>query len=193
MSVDEKRRNFLKGMKALGALVVIGGLVKPILEYVTVSGEIVTTFPKIKVTNISQLQVNQPFLFNYPLTNEPNYLVMLSQPAQYGIGPQNNIVAFSAICEHLGCIYNFRTSLAPYGGPDVPGGHCPCHGSLYDYLDDAKVVGGPAPCPVPRVILELDSSTGDIYAVGMEPPTIYAHGPSCSSDVEYDLQGGSVV
>jgi len=101
MSVDENRRNFLKGMIALGALVVIGGLAKPILDYATVSGEIVTTFPKIKVTNISQLQVNQPFIFNYPLTNEPNYLVMLSQPAKYGIGPQNNIVAFSAICEHL--------------------------------------------------------------------------------------------
>jgi hypothetical protein len=84
MSVDENRRNFLKGMIALGALVVIRGLAKPILDYATVSGEIVTTFPKIMVTNISQLQVNQPFLFNYPLTNEPNYLVMLSQPAQYG-------------------------------------------------------------------------------------------------------------
>ncbi len=193
MSVDEEKRNFLKGMIALGALIVVGGLAKPILDYATVSGEVVTTFPKVKVANISQLEVNQPVIFNYPLSNEPNFLVMLSQPAEYGIGPQKNVVAFSAICEHYGCIYHFRTSLAPYGGPDVPGGHCPCHGSLYNFLEDAKVVGGPAPCPVPRVILELDSSTGDIYAVGMEPPTIYSHGPSCSSDVSYDLQGGSVV
>ena len=193
MGVDEDRRNFLKAMIALGALVAVGGVVKPLLDYATVSEKALTTFPKVKVANISQLQVDQPMIFNYPLTNEPNYLVMLSQQAEYGIGPNQNIVAFSAICEHYGCIYHFRTSLAPYGGPNVPGGHCPCHGSLYDYLEDAKVVGGPAPCPVPRVVLELDSSTGDIYAVGMEPPTIFSHGPSCGSDVSYDLQGGTEV
>ncbi len=193
MTVDEERRNFLKAMVALGALVAIGGVAKPLLDYAIISEKVVTTFPKVKVTNISQLQVNQPFIFNYPLTNEPNYLVMLSEKAEYGVGPDGNIVAFSAICEHYGCIYHFETSLAPYGGPNVPGGHCPCHGSLYDYLQDGKVVGGPAPCPVPRVVLEFDSSTGDIYAVGMEPPTIFSHGPSCSSDVTYDLQGGSEV
>lgn len=191
MTVDRSRRNFLKAMVTVGALIAVGGVVKPILDYAIVSEQVSTTFPKVKVANISQLQVNQPIIFNYPLTNEPNYLVMLSQKAEYGIGPDSNIVAFSAICEHYGCIYHFVTSLAPHGGPNAPGGYCPCHGSLYDYLEDAKVVGGPAPCPVPRVVLELDSSTGDIYAVGMEPPTIFGHGPSCGSDITYDLQGGS--
>ncbi|MGC8557618.1 MAG: Rieske 2Fe-2S domain-containing protein [Nitrososphaeria archaeon] len=193
MTVDRNRRNFLRGMIAVGALIAVGGVAKPLLDYAVVSQNVITTFPKVKVANISQLEVNQPVIFNYPLTNEPNYLVMLDKPAEYGIGPQSNVIAFSAICEHMGCIYHFRTSLAPYGGPDVPGGHCPCHGSLYNYLEDAKVVGGPAPCPVPRVTLELDSSTGDIYAVGMEPPTIYSHGSSCGSDVTDDLQGGSVA
>jgi arsenite oxidase small subunit len=193
MAADRSRRNFLKGMIALGALLVVGGVAKPLLDYAVVSAGEVTTFPRVKVANISQLKTNQPIIFNYPLTNEPNYLVMLPEPAEYGIGPQKNIVAFSAICEHYGCIYHFVPSLAPYGGPDAPGGYCPCHGSLYDYLEDAKVVGGPAPCPVPRVDLEFDNSTGDIYAVGMEPPTIFNHGPPCGSDVMDDLQGGSVA
>lgn len=193
MAVDDERRRFLKAMIAVGAVVAIGGIAKPLLDYATVSESTATTFPRVKVANVSQLSVNNPLVFNYPLTNEPNYLVMLSQAAEYGVGPDSNIVAFSAICEHYGCIYHFTASLAQQGGPNVPGGYCPCHGSMYNYLEDAKVVGGPAPCPVPRVVLEYDSSTGDIYATGMEPPTIFGHGSSCSSDVTQDLQGGSEV
>ena len=31
-------------------------------------------------------------------------------------------------------------------GPEM---YCCCHGSIYDMLNDAKVIGGPAPRPVP--------------------------------------------
>jgi hypothetical protein len=41
------------------------------------------------------------------------------------------------------------------------------------------------------VILELDSSTGDIYATGMTPPTIYGYDTG-SNDVLADLRGGTL-
>ncbi len=192
--IDIGKRNFLKFLLAAGTVVAVGGALEPVFKYaLSYEKTGLTSFPKIKVANINDLQVNQPITFNYPLENEPNYLVKLGQPAEGGIGPNNDIVAFSAICEHMGCIYHFETSLKPYGGPNVPGGHCPCHGSLYDYLEKAKVVGGPAPCPVPMVQLVLDSTTGDIYAVGMNPPTIYDHGTPCGTDVTADLTGGTPV
>jgi hypothetical protein len=40
--------------------------------------------------------------------------------------------------------------------------------------------------------LQFDEATGDIYAVGMGPPTIFGHNTG-SSDVSYDLQGGTPV
>lgn len=154
-------------------------------------------FPKLKVANVGDLRVNKPLDFNYPLENTPNLLVKLGEKAEGGIGPDGDIVAFSQICQHLGCIYGYvKPDASPgcdssYAAPR-PVGYCCCHGSIYDYLHDAKVLGGPSPRPVPRVILELDSSTGDIYATGMTAPTIFGHHTG-SDDVSYDLQGGAPV
>jgi len=50
------------------------------------------------------------------------------------------IVAFSAICTHMGC------TVAPDGGELK----CPCHGSTYD-LATGDNTGGPAPKPLPQV------------------------------------------
>jgi arsenite oxidase small subunit len=145
------------------------------------SSTISSAFPRVKVVNLGDLTLNNPVGFSYPLDNEPNILVKLGEKAQGGIGPNSDIVAFSLLCQHQGCRYNVRGST----------GNCPCHGSVYD-LANGGANGGPAPRPVPQVILELDSSTGDIYATGMTPPTIYGHNTG-SDDVSYDLQGGTLV
>ena len=155
------------------------------------------SFPRVKVANTSDLKVNQPITFNYPLDNEPNIMVRLGKKAQDGVGPDGDIVAFSQICQHLGCIYGY---VAPGTSPSCdatynttgPVGYCCCHGSVFDLANGAKVTGGPSPRPQPQVILEYDSSTGDIYATGMTPPTIFGHNTG-SNDVTSDLQGGTPV
>jgi Rieske Fe-S protein len=71
---------------------------------------------------------------------------------------ESEIIAFSRICPHLGCIYNFvgdyREVTAGYGGyvPPKERQHalmaCPCHLSIYDPADPTnpgRVVSGPAP------------------------------------------------
>jgi Rieske Fe-S protein len=73
---------------------------------------------------------------------------------------ENEIIAFSRICPHLGCIYNFvpewREVTSGYGGYMPPEGQrhalmaCPCHLSIYDPADPiqpGRVVSGPAPRP----------------------------------------------
>jgi arsenite oxidase small subunit len=153
-------------------------------------------FPRVKVAQLSDLQVNQPVTFNYPLDNEPNFLVKLGKKAVNGVGPDGDVVAFSSICQHLGCIYAFQASgTSPKCNPsyaaDRPVGYCCCHGSVYDLLQNAKVISGPSPRPQPQVMLEVDSS-GNIFAVGMGPPTIFGH-ETGSNDVSADLQGGNPV
>lgn len=188
------RRDFLKTATVLSAFLVLGGVAAVIKSiFPKVSPEASQSgFPRVKVANLGDLQVNQPVTFNYPLGNEPNILVKLGQKSEGGIGPDGDIVAFSQICQHLGCIYAYQ---APGASPQCdssykapgPVGYCCCHGGIYDFLNRGKVVGGPPPRPLPQVILELDSTSYDIYAVGMTPPTIYGHHTG-SDDVAYDLQ-----
>jgi len=50
------------------------------------------------------------------------------------------VVCFSAICTHLGCV------VAPSGTKLI----CPCHGSQFDALT-GKVLNGPATRPLPKI------------------------------------------
>jgi arsenite oxidase small subunit len=146
---------------------------------------------------VSDLAGGKSVTFNYPLEETPNLLVKLGVKAQGGVGPDGDIVAFSQICQHLGCIYGF---VAQGESPSCdssytasgPVGYCCCHGTAYDLVNGAKVIAGPAPRPAPQVILEYDTTQGDIYAVGMLPPTIFGHSTG-SDNVLDDLQGGTLV
>ena len=60
--------------------------------------------------------------------------VIVSQPTK------GDLVAFSAICTHMGC------TVAPQGDQLV----CPCHGSTYD-LATGDNTGGPAPKPLAKI------------------------------------------
>jgi arsenite oxidase small subunit len=200
-SADASKRNFLKLAVTASAVFAVGGvaeITKSITNSATPGAGTAgaTTFPRVKIANASQLQVNSPLSFNYPLDDEPNILLKLGLAADNGIGPDADIVAFSQVCQHLGCLFGFQAkgtspSCSKSYVADGPVGYCCCHGSIYDLAHGAQVVGGPAQHPLPRVMLELDS-TGDIYAVGMTPPTIFGHNTG-SSDISADLQGGNLV
>ncbi len=196
---DDSKRVFLKvavvasGLLAAGAA---GSILRSVISTAAPSQVAPTTFPRVKVANLTDLAVGAPIIFNYPLDDEPNVLVKLGVPATNGIGPDGDIVAFSLICQHLGCIWGFLpTGGSPpcsptYKAPE-PVGYCCCHGSVFDLTSAARVIGGPSPRPQPQVTLEVDAS-GAIFAVGMGTPTIFGHNTG-SSDVSADLQGGTLV
>ena len=198
---EKNRRNFLKIAISVSTLLLVGGIaaiVKSITNPAPSQNQNAgpPVFPRVKVAQLSDLQLNQPVLFNYPLDNEPNMLVKIGQKAEGGIGPEGDIVAFSALCQHLGCVFGFQAAgTSPQCNSSYhassPVGYCCCHGSIFDFQHHAQVISGPSPRQQPQVILEIDSS-GTIYAVGMTPPTIFGHNTG-SSDVSSDLQGGTPV
>lgn len=60
----------------------------------------------------------------------------------------DGIVAYSAVCTHTGCdVVNWH--------PDRRLLECPCHNSVYDPMEGAKVVGGPAPRRLPALPLRI--------------------------------------
>ncbi|MFQ6607343.1 MAG: ubiquinol-cytochrome c reductase iron-sulfur subunit [Fidelibacterota bacterium] len=52
--------------------------------------------------------------------------------------------SLSAVCTHLGCITNYRTSEQKIA--------CPCHGSIFDLK--GEVLSGPAPKPLKHLLIE---------------------------------------
>ncbi len=93
---------------------------------------------------------------------------------------ESDIIAFSRICPHLGCIYNFvpdwREVTAGYGGyvPPADRQHalmaCPCHLSIFDPADPeqpGRVLSGPAPRPPRTFAFEIDGER--ILVTRVEP------------------------
>jgi Rieske Fe-S protein len=58
------------------------------------------------------------------------------------------VVAYSAVCTHTGCdVVNWH--------PDRRLLECPCHNSVYDPMEGAKVISGPAPRRLPALPLRI--------------------------------------
>jgi Rieske Fe-S protein len=209
--VDETKRNILKLLAVAGIVGAgAGGLVGGTLQYVQPPTVGISSYPRTQLIDIdgSPLTVSKveaeynvatssDILFNYPLRNEPNFLLNLwpanNQPPSDsnpgagnvpgGIGTNGSIVAYSAICQHLGCPAPAISYYPPGTCPQTFSAtyknqpfyiHCSCHGSTYDPANSAANVTGPAVLPLPQVVLEADSS-GNIYAVGENGPPVNGH------------------
>ena len=208
--VDETRRNFLKLVAVAGVVGAIGGGLGAAFEYagrppvvglssyptvqlLDLDGSVLTASKVMAEYNVTTSDV---LSFNYPLANEPNLLINLAPPTggsggatqvKGGVGPKGSIVAFSAICQHLGCM---APSIAfyPAGTCSQRFGslafyiHCSCHGSTYDPTEGASNLTGPATRPLPQVTLEWHSSDDSLWAVGVTGPPVMGHSNT--------LQGG---
>ena len=167
------------------------------LQLVDANGNLVTasSLPQDSFTII---------LFPYPLENETNLLIRLPTSASGGVGPNNDIVAFSAICQHLGCV---PPSLRYWPSGQVPPAvastwassawkgfiYCACHGSIYDPSQGAKVLAPPAPRPLPQGVLAWDPKTDYLYIQKMVGPTIYGHADDLAGGAPLPSSTGTTV
>jgi len=182
------RRTLLKTVAAIPLAATFGLLISPMLRYMRptlkpldvigpsdqpIAEEPVPTF---KDSDFPEDWTCLPFMFRQsyieynPEGKEtrliPGFIVKI---------PGGDVVAYSRICPHLGCIFNFvkdpsecakgynfdPRSLTP-GGPGRPVFACPCHLSVYDIQNGGKVVSGPAPRPPRSFSLKKE---GDTYKV----------------------------
>jgi Rieske Fe-S protein len=207
--VDETKRNLLKLAAVAGVLGVgVGGITGGALQYVQPPVGGIGAYPRTVLLDVDgspltpakiegtagngfngeySSATSDLFLFNYPLRNEPNFLLNLYPAAsnvQGGIGQKGGIVAFSAICQHLGCPAPAISYYPPGTCPKTFGSlafyiHCSCHGSTYDVTKGASNLTGPAVLPLPQVVLDWDDTdpSQPIYAVGMtsSSPPVNGH------------------
>lgn len=126
-----------------------------------------------KVANVPGVVIRLPYKIRLPLGwaqsigKEPKVI-------------ESDLIVFSRICPHLGCIYNYvpnyKEITAGYGGyaPPPQRQHalmgCPCHLSIYDPADQqtpGRVLSGPAPRPPRTFLFEIQGQ--NIVVTDVEP------------------------
>lgn len=100
-----------------------------------------------RIASRTEVAVGGSLVFDYPAEHDSCVLVRVSDA---------EFVAFSQKCTHLSCAVIPR--------PDEGVFHCPCHEGIFE-LRTGRVVAGPPPRPLPRIVLEIRGD--DIYATGV--------------------------
>jgi cytochrome b6-f complex iron-sulfur subunit len=77
----------------------------------------------------------------------PGTVLVLPEQKAYVVRTADGLFALSATCTHLGCLTQYER--------DQRRIFCPCHGSRYDA--EGRVTNGPAPKPLPRFALAIES------------------------------------
>ena len=143
----------------------------------------------------TDLKVGENYLFHYPYIATPCFLLNLGRSTeqhtllktedgkpyrwQGGVGPEHSVVAFSAICAHkmshparAVSFINYRHHAVRFRNKDEAITqrsqviYCCSEKSVYDPMQGARVLGGPAPQPLAAILLEYDERDGTLYAAG---------------------------
>lgn len=137
------RREFIKIIKNVGAVLGITAIVAPIVGYF---------YP----TELEEMP-SEPIPAG-PVTDLP---VGMSTTVRFGRYPaiiihtEDGLRAYSAVCTHFACITYWDENL----GQIV----CPCHDGYFDPLD-GHVISGPPPTPLEKLSVEVKD--GIIYVGG---------------------------
>ena len=103
--------------------------------------------PSRVIARAGEMPLGGVKLFRYPGANDPCLLLRTGQDAY---------VAYSQKCTHLSC--------AVYPATDGQRLECPCHEGYFS-IEDGRVLQGPPPRPLPRIV--LDRRGDDVWAVGV--------------------------
>jgi arsenite oxidase small subunit len=115
-------------------------------------------YPRLQVAPLSKLKPNRPVAFNYPLAAQPSVLLDMGTAVPAGVGPKRSIVAYSLLCQHMGCPVEYQPKIREFV--------CPCHQSRYDPERLGSIIQGLAMQPLPRVLLRVQR--GAVWAVGVD-------------------------
>ncbi|MEP6655658.1 MAG: arsenate reductase (azurin) small subunit [Betaproteobacteria bacterium] len=155
------RRAFIR----IGCTTISGSLVAgmaPALAAAGVQSAQGDNYPTVDVAALATINVDMPVPFTYPDANSPAVLLRLRQPAPGGVGPNDTIVAYSALCTHKGCPVAYR--------PERKLLICPCHWSSFDPGKAGQMVIGQGSQALPQIVLRVNGTmvqatgiTGLIY------------------------------
>lgn len=162
MGNEVSRRGFLK-MSGLAAVGIAAGAAEartgssaPVRED---AGRTVLPYPRTAVGKGKALTPDRPIEFHFPDDASPCVLIRTAGPVAGGVGPEQNIVAYSKTCTHMGCPVEYQPKSATL--------KCPCHFTTFDAEKEGQLICGQATENLPRIVLAYDEKTDSILAIGV--------------------------
>ena len=143
----EKRRGFLVGSinAMMGAITAALGI--PALGYLLVPAREKKQQNWIEAADLSKLMVNQPEQVIFQRVRRDGWKVVTEKAAAWVVKTgEQQVVAFSPVCTHLGCAVSWDSGDKAFV--------CPCHTSSFS--PEGKVMAGPAPRSLDRFDVRVD-------------------------------------
>ncbi len=156
--MTEKNKNAMLSRRQILSIGAVSGLA---VGMNAATGESVQaqdkTMPKLELAKLSELEPGTEIDFSYPDEDSPAILLALDGPLEDGVGPNQNIIAYSILCTHKGCPVSWFQ--------DQQMLVCPCHWSSFDPAKNGRIVIGQASQSLPQITLTVEDGT--VHAIGV--------------------------
>ncbi len=102
----------------------------------------------LRVVELQTIPEGEPVRLNFILREQDAYIEQATVHSVWVIKHSDaRVTAFSPICPHAGCYYNWSSQLRRFA--------CPCHASVFEI--NGPVVSGPAPRPLDTLPVKIDN------------------------------------
>ena len=137
---EVSRRGFLKKITAAiyGTVTFLAGL--PLISFFVSPAFLKSEEEWIDLGSAADFKNPEPVGVNYGKLIKDGWNERTSSATAWVYESENELIALSPICTHLGCLVSFDAERDSFA--------CPCHGGLYDR--SGAVIGGPPPKPLKR-------------------------------------------
>jgi menaquinol-cytochrome c reductase iron-sulfur subunit len=145
---ETSRRSFYSAfIYGLGA-VISAGLALPAAAYLLLKPKSDKAAQWVDAADVNTLQVGKPEEVVFRRSRVDGWRVLNEKATAWVVRlDQQNVVAYSPQCTHLGCAYHWDDQAKDF--------LCPCHTSVFGI--DGKVIAGPAPRPLDRYVTRIDN------------------------------------
>lgn len=142
------RRSFYSAaINGLGALIT-AALALPAAAYLLIKPKSQKQGAWVDAADLNQLQLKKPEEVVFRRTRIDGWRVVNEKTTAWVVRmDEQNVVAYTPQCTHLGCAYHWDEQQKNF--------LCPCHTSVFSI--DGKVLSGPAPRPLDRYETRVDN------------------------------------